>query len=154
MDPMEKAEIQIPGRNLESEEALSNLVFEIFNVQVAPNMRKMHLLAERGDISMLDYAFSVETEEFKSKEGYDALIKKCTRIFDIAPEPGKPDLETQLWNHEINCHTDKIRMRWIDFAQPQYCKKHPKDNTSCHIKNQICAIYTQFTSFLNRKRMP
>ena len=141
-DTSNQADIQIPAKNLRNTEALSNLAFEIFNAKGVPNFQKLYNRAKEGNIGIEEYSKKFEIQEFESKKGYDALIKKCVPFFKIKPEPGTPDLEFQLWNHEINCHTDKIRERWIVAFQKNYCQKHPNDLKSCKIKKQdLCDFY-------------
>ena len=133
--------IQIPSKKLESNEALKILVFDIFNVKGIKNIQTLYLLAEKGDMGMDEYSRKFEVEEFKSKEEYDKLIRQCEPFFEIKPEPGIPDQETQLWNREIYCHTDMIRSRWIDDFQKNYCKKKPNDLHSCNAKKEeLCDL--------------
>jgi hypothetical protein len=137
-----EVDIQIPAKNLKTSEALSNLVFEIFNAKGLQNFQNLMQRAGKGDMNIDEYSREFEIQEFISKQGYDRLIRECKPSFKIKPKPGTPDLETQLWNHEINCHTDKIRSRWIDMFQKIYCEKHPNDLNSCNAKKQdLCDFY-------------
>lgn len=137
-----EATIEIPEKNLKNQEALSNLAFEIFNAKGLKQMQNIYQEAVKGDMCMEEFSRKIEAQEFLSKEGYDKLIKDCQHFFKIKPEPGKPDLDVQMWNHEINCHTDKIRSRWIQNNQKVYCQKHPEDLESCKIKQKdLCDFY-------------
>jgi hypothetical protein len=107
-----------------------------------PSFLALQKRAAQGHLGMDKYAKLLETEEFKSKEGADELIRTCQSTYTIKPESGRPNLDFSLWNHEITCHTDKIRERWIENFQETYCKKHPNDLKSCQAKKKnLCDFY-------------
>ncbi len=135
-------EIQIPQKMMKTGEALPSLIWEIFNAKVVPRFQAIQGRAEQGHMGVNDYARRMETAEFQSKIGADGLVKTCDSFYRMKPAPGSPDLDFSLWNHEINCHTDKIRERWIDQYQKRYCKNHPNDRKSCQVKKKdLCDFY-------------
>ena len=141
-DEGQELEIQIPKKMMKSEQALLSLIWEVFNAKIAPDIQSLQARAMKGHLGMNPYAKHFETLEFKSKQGADALVKTCQSVYKIEPEPGTPDIDFTLWNHEIGCHTDKIRERWIDRYQEGYCRNHPDDLESCRIKTEnLCDFY-------------
>lgn len=135
----DKAEIQIPRQMLNSQVALQGFVFEIFNVKNQEKIKALQDRASKGDVDMNVYAKDFETIEFESKLGALDIAEQCGLL--DGKETITKDLEIHLWNKEFDCHTDKIRERWIESYQKLYCEKNPKKK-SCKTKPEdLCDYY-------------
>lgn len=133
--------IQIPQKALKTKETLGHFVLEIFNVKNRGELESLMNRAKNGDIDMNAYAKGVEKIEFEARDASIDLALKCEYLNQADLKDTTRDLEIHLWNKEFDCHTDKIRERWIENYQKSFCEKHPLKK-SCKIKKEdLCDYY-------------
>ena len=133
--------IQISQKALKTKEILGHFVLEIFNVKNRGELESLMNRAKNGDIDMNAYAKGIEKIEFQSRDASIDLALKCNYLNQADLKDTTRDLEIHLWNKEFDCHTDKIRERWIENYQKSFCDKHPQTK-SCKIKKEdLCDYY-------------
>ena len=137
--------IQIPAKALKTKETLGHFIFEIFNVKNRGAMESLMNRAKNGDIDINAYAKGIEKIEFQSRDASIDLALKCNYLHQADLKDTTRDLEIHLWNKEFDCHTDKIRERWIENYQKSFCEKHPKAK-SCKIKKEDLCDYYQLVN--------
>ncbi len=138
------SEISLPAKSLESDEAVKNLAFEIFNLKTD----KSFLLAkaEKGEVGMDEFARAIEIQESEDTKNFVQLREQCSEIWDLPVDDldyefVNMDQETNLFAQEVQCHTDAIRKQWIDKFKKIYCAKHPDDTRSCTAKKKdLCNL--------------
>ncbi len=135
------AVIQIPEHTLKLKKIVANFVFEVFNVKNRDELEALGDRAQKGDVDMDEYAKAVETIEFKSRDESLDLSLQCQFMKQSDLKDTTRDLEIHLWNKEFDCHTDKIRQRWMQFYKEAFCQKNPRKK-SCKMKPQdLCDHY-------------
>lgn len=140
--------IKIPNKFGESTlRALRGITIELFNGKNMEKNMNFTRLANSGDLSIDEYARSVESSEYESLLDRYKLQSICKEAWEVEDDPllqfssTRKDYPIQryLLEVEASCHTDTIRKRWIEYFQKSYCKKHPKDTYSCQArKNNFC----------------
>lgn len=128
---------------------ISALCFEVFNVIQNDRLTNLFRIAENGDIGMDEFSKSIELSEINGENRSYSLKKECSPFWKIEEDEAEElnhsfTVEEQLWQQDLEGHTDRIRLRWIKKFQKPYCDKHPKDERSCSInKNQLYDLYSK-----------
>lgn len=144
-------EIQIPERMLKLKDTVANFGLEIFNVKNRNELEGLWDRAQKGDVDMDEYAKEYETIEFKSRDEAIDLALTCQFLEQSSMKDITRDLEIHLWNKEFDCHTDKIRQRWLESHKDAYCGKNPKKK-SCKMKPKDLCEYYQVTKMPEREK--
>lgn len=130
---------------------INNVSFELFNALADATQKRQNffLSAEKGEIGMDDYARTVEESEFNVLKKSGVLNENChfwgfKQKLSLSDRTVMKNLNAEeiLWQQDLECHTDKIRLRWIDRFKTAYCQKRPEDHRSCETeKSQLCDRY-------------
>ncbi len=139
--------ISIPKHN-----EMENLIFEIFNAKIDRIHSQSRTVkeAKAGNLSMDQFARSLEMDELSHTDEHAALSREC-RMFDLPYRANKEmqdqSVEMALFALDIECHTDTYRADWLANYRNIYCSKHPEDANSCTTKesdlcdrNQLVAL--------------
>lgn len=158
-----KVILSIPAesRTTDRDPEVTNLGFELFNIQNIKRYKDVDARAEQGDIGMESYAKDMETIEAESGFGRLDLQNRCAASWKI-PKPVKnphsidshiTTLEATLWKSEWICHTDHYREQWLDLYRSAYCQKHMEDLQSCKAKKKsLC--YSKYASLSLQEKGP
>lgn len=132
--------IQIPKRELQTKDSLDSLAFEMFNAQNSlGDLIRRGIRSDDGKVGMDTYAIETQMEEHFRTRGIAQLKEQCAEVWDLAPDTRFQDPILDLFEQEVNCHTDSYRQQWIDNHQTNYCAKHPEDKRSCEVnKEDLC----------------
>lgn len=141
--------IYIPNKEVKNGKALSSLAIGIFNVEKSKEFDELLDHSAEGAIGMNELAIQMERIEHQSQISQNSLMEKCSEVWNIDSETAtlystaaQLTHEESLWMQEVECHTDKIRERWIDSIQKEYCQIRPEDLESCMAtKDQLCDLY-------------
>jgi hypothetical protein len=135
--------IEIPENQIN--DRLSLLAYEIFNVKGNEQQEKYIVgAAEAGEMNIDLYAQEKELLERNVTKNLVQLLQKCQTNWDIEESAiekyqdlFKFDEKDYLIYQDVTCHTDRLRLEWIEYYQNKYCKKHPEDIGSCQ-RTHLC----------------